>query len=55
MKSKIIALLVIAFTLMSCGNTINCEIETTAGTIFVELYPDKAPITVANFLKYVDA
>jgi peptidyl-prolyl cis-trans isomerase A (cyclophilin A) len=25
------------------------------GTIKVELYPEKAPLTVANFLKYVDA
>lgn len=28
--------------------------ETTAGDILVELYPDKAPVTVENFLKYVD-
>jgi peptidyl-prolyl cis-trans isomerase A (cyclophilin A) len=29
-------------------------IETDSGTIVVELAPDKAPITVGNFLKYVD-
>jgi len=29
-------------------------IATTLGDIQVELYPDKAPITVANFLKYVE-
>ena len=27
---------------------------TEAGDITLELYPDKAPITVSNFLKYVD-
>ena len=32
-----------------------CIIQTAAGDITVELYPKKAPITVANFLKYVDA
>lgn len=31
-----------------------CEIKTSLGTIQVELYPDKAPKTAANFLKYVD-
>jgi cyclophilin family peptidyl-prolyl cis-trans isomerase len=30
-------------------------IETSMGTIKAELYPDKAPITVKNFLEYVDA
>lgn len=28
--------------------------DTDAGMITLELYPDKAPATVANFLKYVD-
>jgi cyclophilin family peptidyl-prolyl cis-trans isomerase len=28
--------------------------ETSQGTIKIELYPDKAPITVKNFLGYVD-
>jgi len=29
-------------------------ITTSMGTIKAELYPDKAPVTVENFLKYVD-
>jgi cyclophilin family peptidyl-prolyl cis-trans isomerase len=29
-------------------------LETTKGNIEVELYPDKAPVTVQNFLYYVD-
>lgn len=32
-----------------------CIIKTTLGNITVELYPKKAPVTVANFLKYADA
>lgn len=30
------------------------RIETAQGAIVLELYPDKAPVTVANFLRYVD-
>ena len=30
------------------------RMETEEGSIELELYPDKAPVTVANFLKYVD-
>jgi peptidyl-prolyl cis-trans isomerase A (cyclophilin A) len=32
-----------------------CIITTELGDITVDLYPKKAPVTVANFLKYVDA
>lgn len=31
------------------------RLETTAGDITVKLYPDKSPVTVANFLAYVDS
>jgi peptidyl-prolyl cis-trans isomerase B (cyclophilin B) len=29
-------------------------LETTSGDILIELFPDQAPATVANFLRYVD-
>ena len=32
----------------------SCIIKTSLGEICVELYPEKAPLTVANFLNYVD-
>jgi peptidyl-prolyl cis-trans isomerase A (cyclophilin A) len=35
-------------------NIIRCTITTSIGEIQVELYTEKAPITVHNFLKYVD-
>ena len=33
---------------------ISCEIKTSLGDIQIELYAEKAPETVANFLNYVD-
>ena len=33
---------------------VKVEFETSLGNFTLELYPDKAPITVANFLRYVD-
>lgn len=33
---------------------IQCQITTDFGIIRVELYPEQAPLTVANFLKYTD-
>jgi peptidyl-prolyl cis-trans isomerase A (cyclophilin A) len=35
------------------GKTVRVDLKTGQGTIVLELYPDRAPITVANFLKYV--
>ena len=34
---------------------VNVVFATSLGDITIELWPDKAPITVANILKYVDA
>jgi peptidyl-prolyl cis-trans isomerase A (cyclophilin A) len=34
--------------------TVKVAVTTGAGVFVLELYPDKAPITVANFLRYVD-
>ena len=36
------------------GETIKVRLETSAGDIYIDLYADKAPITVANFLKYIE-
>ena len=37
-------------------NTANpkVDLKTNYGVISIELYPEQAPITVANFLQYVD-
>lgn len=34
--------------------SIQCVIKTSLGDIYIELYPEKAPITVNNFMQYVD-
>lgn len=33
---------------------VHCIIKTSLGDIEIELYPSKAPLTVANFMQYVD-
>jgi cyclophilin family peptidyl-prolyl cis-trans isomerase len=43
--------------LLVTGNTVfaanpKVKMETTQGTVLIELYPDKAPVTVENFLRY---
>lgn len=62
MKTRLyIILAAIVFTMNCNPSSVNqtnypvVVIQTEVGDIEVELYPDKAPGTVANFLAYVDA
>ncbi|MFZ1806348.1 MAG: peptidylprolyl isomerase [Cyclobacteriaceae bacterium] len=45
------------FLVITCNVIVaqKIKIETSEGNIIVELYPEKAPKTVANFLRYIDA
>jgi peptidyl-prolyl cis-trans isomerase B (cyclophilin B) len=52
LKCVIFAVLTAAATAAWAANP-QVEIETTAGTIKLELYPDAAPGTVKNFIDYV--
>jgi peptidyl-prolyl cis-trans isomerase A (cyclophilin A) len=56
MKNLLKAIFVLSFVIsIGCKQkTINCEIQTSEGNIIIELYPNKAPITVSNFLKYIN-
>jgi len=51
----ILGLLLFAGSAMSADNNPKVVLETSKGAIVLELYPDKAPDTVKNFLSYVDA
>jgi cyclophilin family peptidyl-prolyl cis-trans isomerase len=44
-----------AVTPVAAGENPKVALETDKGKIVIELYPDKAPKTVKNFLDYVDA
>ena len=52
MRVLVTALLALLPTLLFANPQV--RLETSAGPVTVELYEDKAPQTVANFLKYVD-
>ncbi len=53
--SKYLGLFIVATVVSSCSQNDNLYvIETEIGDIVFEVYPEKAPITVANFLKYVE-
>lgn len=54
----ILAALILSFsTVLSAAESANpiVVMETNKGTVRIELWADKAPITVANFLRYSDA
>lgn len=44
----------ITFGIIKMNNQNKVKIETNYGDIIIELYPDKAPITVENFKTYVE-
>jgi cyclophilin family peptidyl-prolyl cis-trans isomerase len=53
---KLLALLCLALLPLNAqGEPVNISMETSLGTIKLELYPDKAPGTVANFVEYARA
>ncbi|MDP6968276.1 MAG: peptidylprolyl isomerase [Gammaproteobacteria bacterium] len=48
-------LLALVLSTQVLAKTEQVEMVTSEGTIIIELYPDQAPKTVANFLHYVNA
>lgn len=53
--SRLLLVAVLFFPMWAMGATRPCvEIDTNFGKIVVELFPDKAPKTVENFLEYVE-
>ncbi len=53
--NKIILLIICIFSLSAFAVQPQVVVETNHGTIEIDLFQDKAPLTVKNFLKYVDA
>lgn len=57
-KSLVMALtasLLLAFNTTAQAANPEVVLETTLGNVTIELYPESAPVTVANFLAYVDS
>ena len=48
-------LLLVTYASVLSQEKIQCRITTSLGDIDIELYQEQAPVTVANFLQYVDA
>lgn len=54
MKKIVLLLLMLSCFAVSAMATDRVEMKTSAGTIKIELYTEKAPISVQNFLQYAD-
>lgn len=55
MKRTFLVILIVMIFQNAFSQKIKCVIVTEAGKIKLELFPEKAPLTVANFLKYIDS
>jgi cyclophilin family peptidyl-prolyl cis-trans isomerase len=53
LRNLVISLAMLALAAPALAADPQVELKTNMGTIVLELYPDKAPKTVANFLQYV--
>ena len=53
-RQLLISLVLISATINVYATNISVEMKTNLGNVVLELYPDKAPKTVENFLKYVE-
>ena len=51
--STLVAVAALAFSSLAVAANPEVELKTNMGTITLELYADKAPKTVENFLQYV--
>jgi peptidyl-prolyl cis-trans isomerase A (cyclophilin A) len=55
MKKIVVLCLLVTITFSAFGQApVHCLIKTGLGDIAIELYPAKAPVTVANFMRYAD-
>jgi cyclophilin family peptidyl-prolyl cis-trans isomerase len=55
MKKLLVLLSLVALSCTAQGKPVNVTMETSLGTIKLELDADKAPLTVANFVSYAKA
>lgn len=53
-RSFLLCVIFAISAIMAHADTIKVKITTTKGDIHLDLYEDKAPITVRNFMRYVD-
>ena len=53
MKKTLLTLALAAQALLAHAGNPHVELKTSEGTIVLELYPEKAPKTVTNFVEYV--
>jgi len=51
---SILTFIILVLVILNMNQNPKIKIETSMGDIVVELYPSKAPISVKNFLNYVD-